>query len=187
MRNLLLASLPVAALATSGCMQELQYVEPHAHDAWSTGGGGDAYVGQDALQFSGRGSLSGDIGPVKGFQRESAVEIDGYDDGVCTYITIRGVGDNGNGTMVVDLMPRAEQLPEGNTGVGYSETGEISTVTTESTTNGGATFYGSATDGAVIMTRLADGSRQLEVHALVDDGNGERTEAVGEFRLVLER
>ncbi len=185
MRTVLLASLPLSTLLAAGCMQEFQYVEPHQHDAWSSNG--DMYMGEDALQFRGRGSLSGDIGPVKGFQRESDVEIEGYDDGICTYVTIRGVGDNGNGTMVVDLMPRAEELPEGSTGVGYSETGEVSTVTTEATTNGGSTFYGSANDGAVVMTRMADGSRHLEVHALVDDGNGELTEAVGEFQLVLQR
>ncbi|MBI1947409.1 MAG: hypothetical protein HYS27_17070 [Deltaproteobacteria bacterium] len=187
MRTPLLAGLSIATLAATGCLQQYQYLDPHANEQqWNTGGPGA--VGT-ALEFNGSGSLSGDIGPVKGFQGTNGVQIEGYDDGVCTYVTITGIGDNGTGSMVVDVMPRVDDLGEGSHGVGYYDDGygegaeEISTVTTQANAGDGDTFYGDAQDGAVIMTLLPDGTRQLEVHALVDDGSGQLTEAIGEFRL----
>lgn len=184
MRTPVLASLSLASLVATGCLQEQQYMDPHAQDVSMPGGdfGDEEYT---ALAFNGGGSLSGDIGPVTGFQGTRGVQIEGYDDGACTYVTITGVGENGTGTMVIDVMPRVDDLPEGAHGVGYAdESSEVSTVTTQADTDDGVAFYGDAQDGTVIMTRLLDGSRQLEVHALVDDGAGHLTETIGEFRLM---
>ncbi|OGQ15881.1 MAG: hypothetical protein A2138_15250 [Deltaproteobacteria bacterium RBG_16_71_12] len=182
MRTIVIVLLSFGSLVAAGCIEEHRYVDPNAQATSMMGG--DPFAGGTALQFSGSGSLSGDIGPVTGFQGTRGVRIEGYDDGVCTYVTITGVGDNGTGSMVIDLMPRADDLPEGTHGVGVSdETAEGSLVTTQADTDDGGAFYGDAEDGAVIMTHLPDGSRQLEVHALVDDRAGRLTEAVGEFRL----
>lgn len=185
MRTLVLISVSLGTLVATGCMQEHQYVDPNANAEYLVG---DDAFGGTALQFRGSGSLTGDIGPVRGFQGTNGVQIEGYDDGACTYVTITGVGENGTGSMVIDLMPRADDLAEGSHGVGVSdETAEGSYISTQADSGEGDAFYGDAQDGTVIMTHEADGSRHLEVHALVDDGQGQLTEAVGEFILLPTR
>lgn len=172
-------ALPAVSVA---CVQERAYLDPNeSFDAAD-------YLGSDGLEFTGGGQLSGDIGPVKGFRGSQGVTVEGFDDGVCTYVTITGVGDNGTGFLYVDVMPRVDELPEGSHGINADDvTYEGTLVTAHADTNDGAVFDGAATGGSVTMIKHANGIRELEIRALVDDTDGGETESVGVFRLMPRR
>jgi hypothetical protein len=175
MRNTLLAAaLPLMSVA---CINERAYLDPNEElPTLSTDG--------QALSFSGGGALSGDIGPVKGFRGTRGVKVEGFDDGACTYVTITGVGENGTGFMYVDLMPRVDELPEGDTGIGADDvTYEGTLVTLHADTDDGVPFDATASGGTVTMVKHASGARELTVHALGDDSAGGEAESIGMFRL----
>ncbi len=173
----LVAALAVPALAV-GCMQERTYMNPNENLPSMDFGG------NDSLEFSGGGALSGDIGPVKGFRGQQNVKVEGYDDGTCTYVTITGVGENGSGFLYVDVMPRVDELPEGSHAIDSGDvTYEGTIVTAHADTNDGNVFDANAEDGSVTLVKHPDGTRELSIQALVDDGSGNFTESVGVFKL----
>jgi hypothetical protein len=169
---MLRASLLFLVVPVVGCMGEHEYVDPSAGLQPAFG------PGVQNLRFAG-GSMRGDIGPVRNLSRN--VTVSGYDDGVCTYVTIEGLGDNGHGTMVIDIMPRVDEMPEGRAGIGISdETYEGTVVSSVATLQGGEAHEASAYDGHVILRRLPNGAREIEV--LADYGDNTASTAV--FRMV---
>lgn len=174
----LVVALAVPAI-TVGCMQDHTYMDPNANLPIM-----DDLGGGDALEFSGGGALHGDIGPVKGFRGQQNVTVEGYDDGVCTYVTITGVGENGSGFLYVDVMPRVDELPEGNHAIDSGELAyEGTLVTAHADTDDGSAFDATAQEGSVTMIKHADGTRELSIQAVVDDGTGNFTESIGVFKL----
>ena len=163
-------TLPIASIASiafvavlSGCLGETEYRDPSQFVPTPTSAG-------STLTFTGAGTLKGDIGPVHNFGNH-AVTLSGTDDGVCTYVTIDGAGDNGTGSMIVDIMPRVDELTEGRHGIGVDdETFEGTAVSAQATLDGSDDVYeGYADSGHVVMTKNADGTRTIEILAGYSD------------------
>src|SRR3954471_12584570 len=105
----------LAPFALSACLSGTEYVDP-------TGNLEQFNMGSEQnVSFVGTGTLVGDIGPVKNIGAAHPVTITGYDDGTCTYVTLEGVGDNGTGTMIIDVMPRADEMADGTHGIGVDD------------------------------------------------------------------
>jgi hypothetical protein len=163
------ALLAVAAfLALTGCLAQTAYVDPNRYNQTTS-------TAQSTLLFRGEGVLTGDIGPVHNFGAHP-VTLSGFDDGTCTYVTIEGTGDNGHGTMSVDVMPRADDMNDGVHAVGVLDDNfEGTTVMSQSWTADGSEYDGNADGGHIIMTKNADGTRTVEVLASYSDSHTSST------------
>lgn len=165
------ATLILLAFALTGCLAQRSYLDPNTYVGSSTSLSTD----QTALEFTGKGTLFGDIGPVHNFGAHP-VTLSGFDDGTCTYVTIEGAGDNGHGTMSVDVMPRADDMSDGAHAVGVLDDNfEGTTVMSQAWTAAGEEYDGNADGGHIVMTKNADGTRTIEVLASYSDSNTSST------------
>jgi hypothetical protein len=156
--------LVVFALSSlTACLSEVEYRDPTQFAPQLDFSSGTA------LTFTGEGTLKGDIGPVHNFGAHP-VTLSGFDDGTCTYVTIDGSGDDGQGTIVIDVMPRVDELAEGQHGIGIDdETFEGTSVSSQVLPASGDEYDGYADGGHVVMTKNPDGTRTIEVLARYSD------------------
>ena len=177
-----LAVAALVLLSTVACVNERTYVQP-----------GDVAAGiqkgQSDAGFS-RGSLTGDLGPIRSFNDDRA-SVNGYagdEFGGSSSVTVTGAGAGGTGFVILDFYAMdLQNAPAGTYRSNSAEMGDIGVLVCSDSDDASIHFDGPAEEATVVIEDIDDNTREVTVDSSVRDGGyeggGDLTTQRASFRL----